>query len=290
MKKLRSHFAFSRSEQSGILFFLAIIITLLYFNYFFHFPNNSSFDIHNPELLALQKEVDSLRALEIEARKPKLYPFNPNYITDFKAYTLGMSPNEFDKLKAFREGGKWVNSVADFQKVTGVSQVWLDSISPFFKFPDWVTNPKPKNKSHYLSVEKSFAQKIDLNKATPLQLQQVYGIGETYSKRIVDYRDKLGGFTNDVQLYFVYGLDPATVQKLLQEFTVKSPKEIKKMNINSASASDIATLPGISFALAKDIWQFVKVRNGIDDLQDLSKIEGMTPQKLQLITLYLSAE
>ena len=62
------------------------------------------------------------------------------------------------------------------------------------------------------------------------------------------------------------------------------------MNINHSSASDIATLPGISFALAKDIWEFVHLRNGIEDLDELSKIEGITVQKLQLIKLYLLAE
>ncbi|MEZ4859112.1 MAG: helix-hairpin-helix domain-containing protein [Flavobacteriaceae bacterium] len=289
-KFLKSHFQFNRSEQGGILVLSIIIIILIYLNHFFSFSKEHSFDIASAEMIALQKEMDSLRVKELEARKPKLYSFNPNFITDFKAYSLGMSAEEFDKLKIFREEGKWINSISDFKKVTGVSEVWLDSISPYFKFPEWVTNPKPKKIPNTFNKEPSFSEKIDLNKATKEQLQKVRGIGEALSNRILDYKNTLGGFTDDVQLYFVYGLDATVVHNALQQFTVKTPKEISKWNINSVSASDIATLPGISFATAKNIWEFVQLRNGIKDLNELSKIEGITPQKLQLIKLYLLAE
>lgn len=289
-KFIKSHFRFSRSEQSGILLLASIIVALIYFNYFFDYSSESSFEIDAPELLLLQQEIDSLRKVELDKRTPKLYPFNPNFITDYKAYTLGMTTEEYDKLKAFRDNDKWINSVSDFKKVTGVSQQWLDSISPYFKFPEWVTNPKKRIKTNSFNSELSFSEKIDLNKATAEQLKEISGIGEALSKRIIDYRTKLGGFTDDVQLYFVYGLDANVVRRALNRFSVKTPKEISKMNINTASASDIATLPGISFSLAKDIWEFVHLRNGIEDLDELTKIEGITVQKIQLIKLYLLAE
>ena len=287
---LKSHFRFTRSEQSGILLLSLLIILLIYLNYFFSFSSESSFIIDNPQVLILQKEMDSLRKVELHKRKPKLYPFNPNFITDFKAYTLGMRTEEYDKLKAFRDEGKWINSVSDFKKVTGVNQKWLDSISPYFKFPEWVTHPKRNTKTNSYNKVLSFSEKTDLNKATKEQFMEVSGIGDALSNRIIEYRNKLGGFTDDVQLYFVYGLDASVVQRALNKFTVKTPKEIQKMNINHSSASDIATLPGISFALAKDIWEFVHLRNGIGNLDELSKIEGITVQKLQLIKLYLLAE
>lgn len=287
---LKSHFRFSRSEQSGILLLVAVIVALLYFNYYFDFSSESSFEMDSPALLLLQQEIDSLRKAELDKRKPKLYPFNPNFITDFKAYSLGMKTEEYDKLKAFREEGEWINSVSDFKKVTGVNQQWLDSISPFFKFPEWVTNPKKRIKENSFNKELSYTEKVDLNKATKEQLQEVSGIGEALSKRIIEYRTKMGGFSDDIQLYFVYGLEANVVRRALNKFTVKTPKEIQKLNINRSSASDIATIPGVSFSLAKDIWEYVHLRNGIENLDELTKIEGITVQKLQLIKLYLLAE
>jgi len=108
------------------------------------------------------------------------------------------------------------------------------------------------------------------------------------SKRIITYREKLGGFTKDSQLYNVYGLDVQVVQRALNEFTVKSPKKIIKMNINTISASDIATIPGISFELAKKIWEYRILNEQINSFSELEKIEGMTQRKLAGIQLYLT--
>jgi len=291
MEKIKSHFVFNRSQRNGILLLLFFISGYLVINYYVDFSKENLLDINSKEVIAIQKELDSLRTIEVESKKPKVFPFNPNFLTDFKGYTLGMSTEEIDRLLAFRKENKWINSVEDFKKVTKVSDSLLNKISPYFKFPDWVTNPKSKNK--YVKKrfkEKKFTQKIDLNLATQDQLEAVNGIGKAFSKRIIDYRNKLGGFTNDIQLYEVYGLDFQVANSILKEFTVKTPKEIIKMNLNSISASDISTIPSISFDIAKKIWEFRILNEGIKSFSELENIEGLTKRKLQGIQLYLKLE
>ena len=291
MEKIKSHFVFNKSQRNGILLLLFFISGYLVINYYVDFSKENLLDINSKEVIAIQKELDSLRTIEVESKKPKVFPFNPNFLTDFKGYTLGMSTEEIDRLLAFRKENKWINSVEDFKKVTKVSDSLLNKISPYFKFPDWVTNPKSKNK--YVKKrfkEKKFTQKIDLNLATQGQLEGVNGIGKAFSKRIIEYRNKLGGFTNDIQLYQVYGLDFQVANSILKEFTVKTPKEIIKMNLNSISASDISTIPSISFDIAKKIWEFRILNEGIKSFSELENIEGLTKRKLQGIQLYLKLE
>ena len=291
MEKIKSHFVFNRSQRNGILLLVFFISGYLVINYYVDFSKENLLDINSKEVIAIQKELDSLRTIEVASKKPKVFPFNPNFLTDFKGYTLGMSTEEIDRLLAFRKENKWINSVEDFKKVTKVSDSLLNKISPYFKFPDWVTNPKLKNK--YVKKrfkEKKFTQKIDLNLATQDQLEAVNGIGKAFSKRIIDYRNKLGGFTNDIQLYQVYGLDFQVANSILKEFTVKTPKEIIKMNLNSISASDISTIPSISFDIAKRIWEFRILNEGIKSFSELENIEGLTKRKLQGIQLYLKLE
>ena len=291
MEKIKSHFVFNKSQRNGILLLLFFISGYLVINYYVDFSKENLLDVNSKKVIAIQKELDSLRTIEVESKKPKVFPFNPNFLTDFKGYTLGMSTEEIDRLLAFRKENKWINSVEDFKKVTKVSDSLLNKISPYFKFPDWVTNPKSKNK--YVKKrfkEKKFTQKIDLNLATQDQLEAVNGIGKAFSKRIIDYRNKLGGFTNDIQLYQVYGLDFQVANSILKEFTVKTPKEIIKMNLNSISASDISTIPSISFDIAKKIWEFRILNEGIKSFSELENIEGLTKRKLQGIQLYLKLE
>jgi competence protein ComEA len=291
MEKIKSHFVFNRSQRNGILLLVFFISGYLVLNYYVDFSKENLLDIKSKEVIAIQKELDSLRTIEITSKMPKVFPFNPNFLTDFKGYALGMSTEEIDRLLAFRKENKWINSVKDFKKVTKVSDSLLNKISPYFKFPDWVTNSKSKNK--YVKrefKEKTFKQKIDLNLATQGQLEGLNGIGKTFSKRIIDYRNKLGGFTNDIQLYEVYGLDFQATNSILKEFTVKTPKEIIKMALNSISASDIATVPSISFDIAKRIWEYRILNEGIKSFSELDNIEGLTKRKLQGIQLYLKLE
>jgi competence ComEA-like helix-hairpin-helix protein len=278
------------------LFLILIITTLLFVNYSYDFSEDEVLDISSSEVVALQFEIDSLRAPTLESKDFKPRPFNPNFITDFKAYTLGMSPEEFDRLQDFRSRDEWINSAADFKKVTGVSDSLLSEISPLFKFPEWITNPKAKrsSRSNFSEPENFISKptgiKTDLNTATLSQLQEVRGIGPALAKRILAYRNKIGSFSNDLQLYNVWGLEEAVVKRTLDRFTVKSPKVFEKMDLNSVSASDIATIPGISFDLAKQIWEFRTLRERINDFSELEKIESLSKLNLELIQLYLYIE
>lgn len=128
---MKSHFKFSKSQRNGIFLLIFIIISLQCF-YFFVDVNNVDYSVSSDELEAFEKEIDSLKLIELEKRAPKIYPFNPNYITDYKGYTLGMSNEEIDRLLKFRNSGDWINSVKQFQEVTQVSDSLLNKNIPFF--------------------------------------------------------------------------------------------------------------------------------------------------------------
>src|SRR5690554_2519702 len=289
---MRSYLTFTKQQRKGIVLLLLLIISLMCVYWFVDFSDEDLLDLDSEEIVAVQRELDSLRSIEIEKRTPRLYPFNPNYLTDYRGSVIGMSNEEIDRLLQFREAGNWINSADDFQKVTQVSDSLLSVISPYFKFPEWVAKPLPKKKPKDASgfTEKPHSEKIDLNQATAVQLQQVSGIGEVLSNRVIQYRERVNGFASESELYAIYGIDSAVVRRTLNLFALKTPREIVKININTASASDLATIPGVSFDLAKQIWEYRRLREKVVSADELSKIDGITPRKLQLIQLYLSFE
>mgnify|MGYP001293784890 FL=1 len=295
MPNFKSHFEFDNQQRSGILL-LCILIVALFCVLKLHTPKPVEvFDVCSSEILKHQAVIDSLRGIAVEKKKPKIYPFNPNFITDYKAYTLGMTAQQYDRLSRFRNKNKWIQSAVDFKKVTGVSDSLLGHMRVFFKFPDWVVASNAakqslKGKRASQTLVLPHHKKIDLNIATTLELQKVYGIGPALSARIVSYREKLGGFSVDKQLLSVWGLSDQVVKNVLNSFTVKTPKKIKMISVNTASASDIATITGISFELAKEIWEFRVLHEKILSLSELQKIEGMTLSKYALIELYLHIE
>lgn len=52
----------------------------------------------------------------------------------------------------------------------------------------------------------SVVKKINLNTATAEELMTIKGIGETYARRIIEFRDAIGGFTYMEQLKEVEGV------------------------------------------------------------------------------------
>lgn len=292
MKHIKSHFTFTKQQRSGI-FALILLILILQSVYFFVDFSSEEFEVNQNDLAQFQAEIDSLKRIQIEERKPKIYPFNPNFITDYKGYTLGMSADEIDRLLTFRKQNKWINSVKDFQSITKVSDSLLATISPYFKFPDWVTNPKPKAQYSYSKEIKSktFDQKLNLNTATAEQLKKVNGIGEKLSERIVTYRTKLGGsFIADVQLQDVYGLSPEVIERTLNEFTVKDAKPIIKLNLNLATLEELVTIHHIDYEIAHHIIEERTLRDGFKSLDELTKVKDFPVKKIEIIKLYLTID
>ena len=289
---MQSHFKFSKQNRNGIFLLLLLIISVQCV-YFFVDLSSEDISVNQQELKLFQREIDSLRLASIENNKPKIYPFNPNYITDYKGYTLGMTNEEIDRLHQFRDRNKWVNSVTEFQNVTQVSDSLLNTISSYFKFPDWVTNPKPKSSRTYQSYNtpKSYEAKIDLNTATAIQLQKVNGIGEKLSERIVKFRNKfVGGFIADVQLLDVYGLSPEVIQRITNEFTVKTPRQIQKINLNTATSDQLVTIQHIDYDLAHHIIEQKTLREGFKSIDDLKKVNEFPVNKIEIIKLYLTLD
>ncbi|MEP0212444.1 MAG: helix-hairpin-helix domain-containing protein [Cellulophaga sp.] len=291
MKNFKSHFRFDKDQQSGIFFLLLFIVILQVVYYavsnglFFSSENSLT---HSKEL---QATIDSLKNQSIEKNTFKLYPFNPNYISDYKGYTLGMSIEEIDKLHAYRATNKYVNSVADFKRVTNVSDSLLNSISPYFKFPDWKTSKFDKKLVVANKSTKSINYIVkDINKATVVDLQVVNGIGEKLSARIVKFRDRLGGFVVDEQLQDVYGLEPEVVKRLAKQFKVLNKPNVVPININEASAYEIAKLVYIKYNVAKAIVSYREANGRFTSFNDLVNIEGFTVNKIDRIKLYLSID
>ncbi len=289
MDILKSLLMFSKGQQRGIFLLVLLIISLLCVYFFVDFSSNE-LDFDKKQLDEYKREIDSLKLIEIEKRKPKIYPFNPNYITDYKGYTLGMTVEEIDRLLQFRKQNKWINSAKQFQQLTHVSDSLLNIISPYFKFPEWVTNPRSTPSNNYQTIsQKSFAKKIDLNKATAQQLQSINGVGEKLSERIVRYRNKFaGGFIADVQLQDVYGLTSEVIERITQEFTVKTPRKIQKINLNNANAEELVTVQHIDYELAYNIIEQRTLREGFNSFEELTKVKDFPTHKIDIIKLYLS--
>jgi len=290
MKTLKSHFRYNTSQRNGIFFLLLFIVFLQGIFFFVDFSSEETNAVSQNEIVAFQHEMDSLKRVELENSIPKIFPFNPNFITDFKGHQLGMSLDEIDKLLAFRAKGSYINSTKQFQETTGVNDSLLTAISPYFKFPEWTTSKKIIEKPYSkITIEKSILKK-DINSASAEDLKMINGIGEKLAKRIIDYRTKLQGFSINDQVYEVWALDKEIADKVLQYFEVTNPPTIQKININTATFKEVLAIVYLDYELTKKIFNYKNQVAEIQSIQELKKIDGFPLDKFNRIALYLDAK
>ena len=240
----------------------------------------SGFGNEIARLVADSVMEDELTRSKSPASDPDLKPFNPNYISDFKGYLLGMQPQEIDRLKAFRDKGSYVNNAAEFQKVTGVKDSLLNRLAPYFKFPNRGYSKQGNKTARRISV-------FDINKANAADFQKVRGIGPVLSKRIIKFRNRLGGFLSESQLYDVYGLPPETADRTIEYFKVLGEPTVPLLNINESDYEELGRFIYFSKEQAMAIWLYRQENGPIDSLDELKGILGITADRFERIRLYL---
>ncbi len=286
MKLLKSHFSYNKRQRNGVFFLILLIVLLQIAYYLIDFSSPQIVESNTKEMNSFIKEIDSLEVLKETMNSPKIYPFNPNYITDYKGYQLGLSVNEIDKLLKYRATGNYINSEKQFQQITGVNDSLLKIIAPYFKFPNWVSKEKstiPKRNTIISDVKK------DINLATLEDLRLINGIGDKLAERIISYRTKLQGFSFNDQLYEVWYLDKEVATKVLAKFTVIQTPVIFKININKATFKEVLSIPYLDYELTKKIFEYRDEVAEIQSIEELKKIESFPLEKFNRIALYLQA-
>lgn len=279
---------FSKDQKKGILVLFSIIIALQLVYYFTDFSISTKQSKEEQEWLSLQSSIDTLKNEKKDSNN-NIYPFNPNFITDFKGYKLGMKVEEIDRLLAFRKLGKFANSAKEFQQVTKISDSLLNAISPYFKFPDWVNNPKQQNnyKSNWKEYPKKEALKVlDINQASKEDLMKITGIGEAISDRILIQKDLYGGFVSMEQMNDIWGLSPEVLLNLNKYFTISALPNLKKIDINNASIKELGQFPYFKYPISKNIVTY-RSMNGDIKIDDLANIKAFPVDKIKIIALYL---
>lgn len=281
-----SHFEINSRFRNGIFVFAFLIAGALVANYFLTQGFHQKPTLQ--ELSAFQKQYDSLEKVALVKKQTfQLKPFNPNFMSEYKAYVLGLSVDQVDKINTFRQQGKWMNSSKDFQKVTRVSDSALKRIQPFLKFPEWTQKTIAQTSSkklQYATIKDS--EKRDLNKISSQELQDSIGVPDFIAERIITYREKIEGFRNTMQLQDIKGLYGSQRNKIINRYIIK-PLQQQKININTATVKELMEVPYFDFETALSVRDFVQEKKSLTNLEELAEIEEISLEEIDRIALYL---
>ncbi len=127
---------------------------------------------------------------------------------------------------------------------------------------------------------------LELNACDSASLEALPGIGPVLARRIIKYRNLLGGFAYPGQVREVYGLTDSTFKIISDRIRADSSKVIK-INLNSADFKRLLRLPYFDKYDATAILKYRELHGRIDNPDELVRNRIITPEKARKVRAYL---
>ncbi len=305
---------FSRKEIIGVTTLLSIILLLYigahFLRHYIKQPNNNT-TANNEWLLAaatLQTQTAAEDSLTDYSKNNfftqntaksyftppdrSLFYFNPNELSAEGWEKLGVKPKTINTIINYRNKGGKFRTAEDLKKIYGLSETDYAAIAPYVQIAKQQDNtnttssitPTYNNeKTTYPTYTKKSYHNIDINLSDTTTYISLPGIGSALAKRIVNFRDKLGGFYRVEQVGETYGVPDSTFQKI-KPYLQANPAAIKKLNINSATFETLRDHPYIKSAIAKSIIAYRQQHGlfkNIDELKNIMSIDANAFEKIK---------
>ncbi len=305
------YFSFTKKERKGIIYVTVILILLMVLPRFFHFfvknePVNAT--EFSKEIAAFEKDSikqknfpkskdeyqDDYTPSYVKAApvKKELFYFDPNSASENDWIRLGIRKKTAQTIQKYiAKGGKFYKP-EDIKKIYGLSETDAEELIPYVSIALVKKDYGPVQNKYTESQtypKKISIQPFDINVADTSAFIALPGIGSKLSKRIISFREKLGGFYSVEQIGETYNLPDSTFQKIKKYLTLNS-KEIKKLHINSATAEELKAHPYINYSIANAMIQYRQQHGNFREINDIRKIMLITDEFYNKISPYLSVE
>lgn len=230
----------------------------------------------------------------IRKQKGELFYFDPNTLSFEGWQKLGLRDKTIQTIKNYLSKGGRFKKAEDLQKVYGLFPDEYSRIAPFIQIAASVTTVKDSefsinSQSEMPSTKSNISRlkNININTADTSAFIALPGIGSKLAARIVNFRDKLGGFYSINQVAETFGLSDSTFQKIKQ-YLVLENTTLRKLNINTATVDDLKAHPYIKYSLANPIVAYRNQHGLFTKVEDIKNVLIVTDEIFKKIAPYLS--
>lgn len=246
---------------------------------------------------------------ELPATDPRPFPFDPNTLQASGWQRLGIPDKVIRTILNYLSKGGQFRKPADLGKIYGMRPVDARRLLPYVKielpqwrsaglsgrtpwnqarrqFPDSADRSLNKASLTFPPVRRKRYSNLDINTADTIAWSGFPGIGTKLAARIVNYRDKLGGFYSSEQVGETWALPDSTFQKI-KPWLQCSPASLRKIRINEATVEELKQHPYLRWNLANAIVQYRQQHGAFRSATDLQGIILMTPLLITKIAPYI---
>lgn len=289
---IRFLLGFSRRETNGFLILMPLIMVILFSGPLYTLLTRQGPKDFSMESVKLDSLVSVLQAKSREVHtvnKVNLFAFDPNTANSDQLKSLGFKTEIITRIINYRQKGGTFQVKSDVLKIYGMDSMLYERIYPFINLPSTKNPVKIVSQSERANTKVDSL--FDLNTVDSTRLLKVYGIGPVLASRIVRFREKLGGFIHQDQLYEIYGLDSMVVDRIYRLSFIGKDFNPRKINLNDTNTEKaLSAHPYLSKAEAKAIVTYRFQHGLFSSVSDIRKIHIISEKTFLKIEPYLVTE
>ena len=215
-------------------------------------------------------EQRSERNVKTERRSERSYetfPFDPNTVSLADLQRLGLTLRQAETIDHYRSKGGRFRTKDDFRKMYVVTDTLFARLEPFIKIP-----------------------KVELNAADSAALVTLRGIGPYYARKILDYRERLGGFLNKAQLLEIEGFDEERLAGFFDDVEIDTTR-CSRLDLWHTTDSILARHPYLGEKGARSITRYKKLYDTTRwTLADLEKEHALPKENIEKLKKYIERQ
>lgn len=297
----KEYLSFHKSERRGVYLLVGVLVALICFNLYQRIYWKSSWEDvaleYGPAIVEFEEVQDSVSETTASP-KPwipsaiEYFEFDPNTLDSAGWVALGFSPKQSAAILKYRSAGAVFRKPEDVKKLFVVDDAKYAEMEPFISIESIPEKTKPFKKLEPFKpkTERKFETVIvELNSADTAQLQKLYGIGSSFAKRIVKYRDLLGGYRTKEQVLEVYGMDSTRYAPIAESLLVDTTYRVC-INVNTADFKTLLRHPYLNKNQVKAIVNYRKQHGAFKSVVELKKIHLIDEETFLNITPYLKVD
>lgn len=315
--RIKDYFSFSRSEQRGLAILLGLLLLSLLVNLYLpllipekEFDPGPFLEQVEDFMAALEK-ADSLARIknypeginksfsdapDLSVFLSEPFFFDPNTAGEETWNRTGLDGRTIQSILRYRQKGGVFRDKTDLKKIYTMQDSIYRQLEPYIIIPK--TKKKPETSTSKKTEQKTFPVKeisppvreiIELNTADSSALVRLTGIGPYYAARIIQSREKLGGFYDLHQLLEIKGIDSIRLAGFAGQVCI-DPQVIRKIDLNLVTFKELLQHPYFEYFLVKAIFSHRDKVNRIGSVEELRDLEVMYDELFEKIAPYLSVE
>ena len=316
---VRDYLTFTRKERIGIIVVLVLILLIIFLPKVIVTRSNSKpspidttwvaqirkLEKKQPETNKQQLsenndvaeyQYDRTKNKYNESIKGELFYFDPNKLSADGWKKLGLRDKTIQTIQNYLSKGGHFKKTEDLQRIYGLRQDQYERIAPYIQIEslpgvkgDQTVNVRSINENPTTKKFTSHYSVIDINAADTTSFIALPGIGSKLAARIVNFREKLGGFYSIEQVGETFGLPDSTFQKIKQYLKLEDIS-LRKININTATVDELKTHPYIRWSVANPIVAYRNEHGVFSKLEDIKKVAAITDEIYNKIIPYLTTQ